>query len=79
MLISCSDRVLGDPNRLYCKSQEGGATATLAHNIHSPNRVSHRAPLALYGFHIISPVSAREVDTTDSDSLGLPSAPGSYP
>ena len=29
MLINHSDRVLGDPDGLYCKSQEGGTSATL--------------------------------------------------
>ena len=29
MLINHPDRVLGDPNALYCKSQGGGTSATL--------------------------------------------------
>ena len=41
MLINHSDRVLGDPDALYCKSRGGGTSATLAHNVYV-EPVSHQ-------------------------------------
>jgi hypothetical protein len=52
----------------YTVRIEGEALpATFAYNTHSSNRVSHSAPQAFYGPHIISPVSAREIDTLIAD------------
>ena len=41
MLINHSDRVLGDPDALYCKSRRESTNATFAHNVYV-EPVSHQ-------------------------------------
>ena len=81
MLINHSDRVLGDPDALYCKSRGGGTSATLDQ---TGRPVPQTDGPAVSSTHVPQPISGgfggpavSRKQGFDSGSQDLPVDPGS--